>query len=79
MLNDDADRTLNIFGRNGYEGVRCAVPADRPIPDFILRGTWRFEAHYARTQLPLAPSAKDAAFRMTEMNGFYFFTDFNAG
>ncbi len=78
MLDHNADRTLNVFSRKGYRGIRCAVPADLPLPEFLLSGTWNFESQYKRGENSLSYFAIPSAFGVTDVTGHYFFTDFDA-
>ncbi|WP_237479086.1 hypothetical protein [Lichenibacterium dinghuense] len=39
----DADfRTWNVFRRRSDGGLCCAVPAEAPVPRFLLCGEWDF-------------------------------------
>ena len=78
MLDQSGDRTLNIFSSNGHHGLCCAVPADLPLPGFLLSGTWRFEAQYRRRENARLQSVAPSALHVSDITGCYFFTDFGA-
>ncbi|HEX4767379.1 MAG TPA: hypothetical protein VH414_14000 [Lichenihabitans sp.] len=78
MVDHGADRTLNIFASKGYRGIRCAVPADLPLPGFLLSGTWQFESQSRRREHSLLQFVTPSALHVTDVTGCYFFTDFGA-
>ena len=76
-MGDVADhRTWNIFRRRHAHGLCCAVPADAPIPTFLLTGDWTFGFQVARGDSPVPGFSAQSAEIGARYNGFYLFLGF---
>ena len=76
-MDRDADyRTWNIFRRRHDEGLCCAVPAETPVPPFLLSGEWNFGFAVADGDPPVTGFCAQAAEVGTGFNGFYLFLAF---
>ncbi|ANY85086.1 hypothetical protein BB934_43575 (plasmid) [Microvirga ossetica] len=51
----------------------CAVPEDRPVPGFLVRGEWRFERALRPSDLSPAGFEERGAQAGVRFNGFYLF------
>lgn len=73
----DADfRTWNVFHRRHDEGLCCAVPAEAPVPPFLLGGEWDFGFAITDGASPVAGFSPEAAEIGVGFNGFYLFLAF---
>ncbi|WP_230533603.1 hypothetical protein [Microvirga roseola] len=70
---DMRDRVYNLFRNSQRPGLLCAVPEERPVPEFLVEEKWEFE----RCLRPSDPSPPGfharAAAAGVRFNGFYLF------
>ena len=74
MNKDRALRCYNLFRRKLEEDLFCAVPEDRPVPDFVA-GEWEFRGRLGEAEAEAAPSGfrPEAAQAATQTAGYYIF------
>ena len=76
MNKDRALRCYNLFRRKLEEDLYCAVPEDRPVPDFVAEN-WEFRGRLGETEVEAeaAPSGfrPEAAQAATQATGYYIF------
>ena len=69
----DHPRTWNIFEAIETFGLLCAIPAEMPLPDFLISGSWRFHCHGGHDNMLLAYLDTYPAIHGAYTNGFYLF------
>ena len=78
-MGDVADhRTWNVFRRLNEHGLCGAVPADAPVPMFLLTGDWTFGYQFTRGDAPVPGFSPQSAEIGIRLNGFYLFLGFGS-
>lgn len=62
----------NLFSRKDAPELYCAIPEDRPVPDFI-NGDWQFMGVLASYQCAPGGFIHKVAATSVQMNGYYVF------
>ena len=70
--------TWNVFRRRRDEGLCCAVPAEAPVPPFLMSGDWNFGFAIADGDPPVTGFSARAAAVGAGFSGFYLFLAFAA-
>lgn len=65
--------TYNLFRHRCLPELVCAVPEDRPVPDFIGSGRWAFEQPLRPQEVRPCGFDGKAAQVGVRFNGFYLF------
>jgi hypothetical protein len=63
--------TLNLFRRKEEANLYCAVPVDRPVPEFLTEDKWEYACSLNMETLSGFDAA--AASASADANGFYLF------
>ncbi len=66
-------RTWNIFETFETFGLLCAVPAEMPLPHFLLLSSWKYHCHGSYDDLILDCLDTYPAKHGASMNGYYLF------
>ena len=72
------DCTYNLFRNKCLPDIICAVPEDRPVPDFIDAERWSVEQPLHPPEARLPGFDSKAAQVGVRFNGFYLFYAFAA-
>jgi hypothetical protein len=70
--------TYNLFRNRCLPELICAVPEDRPVPDFIGSARWTFEQPLRPQEARPSGFDGQAARAGVRFNGFYLFHAFAA-
>ena len=71
-------RIYNLFRRADRVELVCAVPEDRPVPDFVQGPAWQFSGRVEGATIGSSSFNREAAEASVRYNGFYFFQLINA-
>jgi hypothetical protein len=71
-------RIYNLFRRADRVELVCAVPEDRPVPDFVQGPAWQFGGRVEGAAIGSSRFNREAAEASVRYNGFYFFQLINA-
>ena len=67
------EKLNSLSSRTDKPGVVCAVPEDRPVPDFIRGLPWRFAGRLHDRDIASLDFNREAAEKCVRYNGFYLF------
>jgi len=67
----------NLFARKDAPELYCAIPEDRPVPDFI-DCDWRFKGSLDRSQRAPGGFIPPVAAASVRLNGYYVFMRYDA-
>ena len=67
----------NLFARKDATELFCAIPEDRPVPDFIDRD-WQFKGSVDRSQNAPGGFIPPVAAASVRLNGYYVFMRYDA-
>ncbi len=70
---EPSDYAYNLFRNKDLPDIVCAVPEDRPVPDFIRTDRWIFEQPLRPLDACPLGFHKAAAHVGVRFNGFYLF------
>jgi hypothetical protein len=71
-------RIYNLFRRADRVELVCAIPEDRPVPDFVQGPAWQFSGRVEGATIGSSSFNREAAEASVRYNGFYFFQLINA-
>jgi hypothetical protein len=69
----DSEVTYNLFRQGRDPAIVCAVPNDKPVPDFIRGPAWVFESTMELEADPAGGFDATLAQTAANANGFYLF------
>ncbi len=73
MRPETHSRTWNIFETLETFGLLCAVPAEMPLPEFLISSDWRYQCHGSCENMLGAYLETPTASYGAYVNGFYLF------
>ena len=73
MRSENHSRSWNIFETIETFGLLCAVPAEMPLPEFLISSDWRYQRQGSDDNVSWAYLDTPTANYGAHTNGFYLF------
>ena len=72
-MSDEGHQGFNIFCRRDEPDLRCAVPEERPVPEFLQGPIWEFTGKIDGSALAVLAFGTSAVADAILIHGYYIF------